>query len=257
MKVVILAGGFGTRICEESELKPKPMIEIGGKPMLWHIMKIYAHYGYQEFIICAGYKQQVIKEYFARYALYNSNITFDFQSREPIKVHSNASEPWKVTVVDTGYETLTGGRLRLIEPYIDGERFLLTYGDGVADVDITALIDFHKSHGKLCTLTAARPEGRFGFLDLENDRVMSFREKSRSDVGYINGGFMVMEPKVFSYLKDDVMLEREPMEKLAEDGELLAYRHDGFWQCMDTMRDKKELERLWESGKAPWCVWGK
>lgn len=255
MKAIILAGGFGTRITEESKMRPKPMVEIGSKPILWHIMKLFSHYGVNEFIICVGYKQHIIKEYFASYALYNSNITFDFQSPNPVKIHSNFSEPWKVTIVDTGLNTLTGGRLRLIKPYVEDETFLMTYGDGLADIDINALIKFHFSHGKICTLTAARPEGRFGFLDLSENKVMSFREKSKSDVGYINGGFMVMNHRIFDYITKNTMLEREPLENLAKDNELMAYKHEGFWKCMDTIRDKIELENLWESGNAPWKVW--
>ena len=255
MKVVILAGGFGTRISEESEIRPKPMIEIGGKPILWHIMKGYSHYGYNEFIICAGYKQYVIKEYFASYVLYNSNVTFDFQGGEDIHVHSNFSEPWKVTIIDTGYDTMTGLRIKQIEEYVHGETFLMTYGDGVADVDINDLIMFHRRHGKYCTITATKPESRFGFLDLSGDDVLAFREKSQNDVGYINSGYMVMEPEVFEYIDGNVMLEQEPMKQLIKDNQVAAYKHYGFWQCMDTLRDKKRLEKLWGSGRAPWKIW--
>lgn len=255
MKVVILAGGRGTRISEESIVRPKPMVEIGGEPILWHIMKIYAHYGFDEFIICAGYKQHMIKDYFNKYALYHSDITFDFQNKDNFKVSQNYAEPWKVTVVDTGYDTQTSKRIKMIEPYIGNERFMLTYGDGVADINISDLLEFHKSHRKICTLTATKPESRFGFLDLLGNEVKSFREKSQNDVGYINSGFMVMEPKVFEYLGEDVMLETEPMMNLTRNGEVMAYRHEGFWQCMDTLRDKMRLENLWDTGKAPWKVW--
>lgn len=254
MKVVILAGGFGTRISEESQLIPKPMIEIGGYPILWHIMKEYAHYGFKDFIICAGYKQHVIKEYFADYVLHNSDVTFDFRGEVRIKVHNNFSEDWKVTVIDTGYSTSTGGRVKKIQPYIDDEDFLLTYGDGVSDVDINALIKFHKAHGKICTLTAVKPESRFGYLDFDGDKVLAFREKSKEDVGYINAGYMVLNKKVFDYIEGDFMFEQEPMKKLTKAGEVMAYRHGGFWYCMDTLRDKMKLEEMWQSG-APWKVW--
>lgn len=255
MKVVLLAGGFGTRISEEAQFKPKPMIEIGGKPILWHIMKEYAHFGFNRFIICAGYKQHVIKEYFSNYALYNSNITFDFQAENKMTVHSNDAEDWRVTVVDTGLDSLTGWRIKLVQEYIGDETFLMTYGDGVCDVDMNALLEFHKTHGKICTLTAVKPEGRFGILDLNGNRVQSFREKNSDDVGYINGGYMVLEPGVFDYINENVMFEREPMEHLADDGEMMAYKHNGFWQCMDTLRDKQKLENMWLKGEAPWKVW--
>lgn len=257
MKVVLLAGGFGTRISEESQFKPKPMIEIGGQPILWHIMKEYTYFGFSEFVICAGYMQQYIKEYFSNYALHKSDITFDFSSENKVEVHNNFAEPWKVTIVDTGYATLTGARIKKVQKYIGDETFLMTYGDGVCDVDIIELVKFHKSHGKICTLTAVKPEGRFGILDLEGDKVQSFREKSRDDVGYINGGYMVLEPEIFDYIHGDVMLEREPMEKVADDGQLMAFKHNGFWQCMDTMRDRQKLEKLWALGNAPWKVWKK
>ena len=255
MKVVILAGGFGTRIGEESQFIPKPMIEIGGKPILWHIMKEYAHFGHNEFIICAGYKQHIIKNYFARYALYNSDVTFDFQGSERIEVHNNFSEPWKVTVIDTGYDTLTGGRVKKIQPYTNNEPFMLTYGDGVSNVNINELIKFHKSYGKICTLTAFRPESRFGFIDFDGDRVLAFREKSTQDVGYINVGYMVMQPEVFDYIEGNFSLEQEPMTKLVQAGQVMAYKHDDFWQCMDTLRDKKKLEALWDNDQAPWKMW--
>ena len=255
MKVVILAGGFGTRIGEESQFIPKPMIEIGGRPILWHIMKEYSHFGHNEFIICAGYKQHIIKNYFARYALYNSDVTFDFQGSERIEVHNNFSEPWKVTVIDTGYDTLTGGRVKKIQPYINDEPFMLTYGDGVSNVNINELIKFHKSHGKICTLTAFRPESRFGFIDFDGDKVLAFREKSAQDVGYINVGYMVMQPEVFDYIEGNFSLEQEPMTKLVQAGQVMAYKHDDFWQCMDTLRDKKKLEALWDNEQAPWKMW--
>lgn len=255
MKVVILAGGRGTRISEESVVRPKPMVEIGGKPILWHIMKGYAHYGFTDFVICAGYKQHIIKEYFAKYVLYNSDVTFDFQGDEKIHTFKNNSEPWKVTVVDTGYDSLTAKRIKLIQPYIGNETFCLTYGDGVSDVNIKKLVEFHKKHNKLCTITATKPESRFGFLELEGNDVKSFREKSQNDVGYINSGFMVMEPEIFEFLKDDVMLEQKPMNEMTARGEVMAYKHEGFWQCMDTLRDKMKLEELWDSNSAPWKVW--
>lgn len=256
MKAVILAGGFGTRISEESHLKPKPMIEIGGKPILWHIMKWYSRFGVNEFIICAGYKQDMIKEWFANYFIHTSDITFDFTNGNEVIVHSQHAEPWKVTVVDTGLHTLTGGRIKRVKDYIGSEPFLMTYGDGVSDVDINALILFHRKGGRKATLTAVQPEGRFGIMDLDGNRIQSFREKSKEDTGWINGGYMVLEPSVIDYIDgDDVMLEREPLEKLAADGELDCYKHDGFWQCMDTLRDKERLEKLIVEGKAPWIYW--
>ena len=246
MKAVILAGGYGTRISEESQFKPKPMIEIGGMPILWHIMKLYTHYGVNEFIICAGYKQHVIKEWFADYFLHTSDITFDFTQDDKIIVHNKRAEKWKVTVVDTGLDTMTGGRLKRVRNFIGDEPFFMTYGDGVSDVDINALLDFHKKHGKLATMSAVKPESRFGVLDLtEHNEVRAFREKSDIDSGWINAGFMVLEPKVLDYIKDDtVMFEREPMEQLAREGQLMCCKHNGFWQCMDTLRDKERLERL-------------
>ncbi|WP_294908963.1 glucose-1-phosphate cytidylyltransferase [uncultured Ruminococcus sp.] len=257
MKAVILAGGFGTRISEESQFKPKPMIEIGEMPIIWHIMKLYSAYGINEFVICAGYKQHVIKEWFADYFLHTSDITFDFTQDDKIIVHNKRAEQWKVTVVDTGLHTMTGGRLKRVKNYIGDEPFFMTYGDGVADVDINALLDFHKSHGRLATMTAVKPDSRFGVLDLsENDEVKAFREKSAVDSGYINAGFMVLSPKVLDYVKDDsIMFEREPMEKLAEENQLMCYKHNGFWQCMDTLRDKEKLEKLWAENNAPWKVW--
>ena len=257
MKAVLLAGGFGTRISEESRFKPKPMIEIGGMPILWHIMKTYSSYDINEFIICAGYKQHVIKEWFADYFLHTSDITFDFTQDDKIIVHNKRAEQWKVTVVDTGLKTMTGGRLKRIKPYLDNEPFFMTYGDGVADVDIDKLLSFHKEHNKLATMTAIKPNSRFGVLDLtDNNEVTAFREKSDIDSGWINAGFMVLEPKVLDFVKDDtIMFENEPMEKLASDGQLMCYKHNGFWQCMDTLRDKEKLEELWNKNKAPWKVW--
>ena len=256
MKVVILAGGFGTRISEESQNRPKPMIEIDKKPILWHIMKAYLHYGFNEFIICAGYRQEYIKSYFAHYFLQTSDITFDFRNGNHRDIHEDHSEPWEVTVVDTGLNTMTGGRIKRIAPYVGNEPFMLTYGDGVCDVPIDKLVEFHKSHGRMCTMTAVKPEGRFGILDLEGDNIKSFREKSQQDVGYINGGFMVLQPEIFDYIEgDETVFEREPLERVADEGQLMAYKHKGFWQCMDTLRDHQKLEKLWKSGQAPWKVW--
>ena len=256
MKVVLLAGGLGTRINEESQFKPKPMIEIGGMPILWHIMKTYCHYGFCDFVICAGYKQHIIKEYFAAYFLYNSDITFDCTAENQMTIHNNSAEPWKVTIINTGLHTMTGGRVKRIQPYIGNEPFMLTYGDGVCDVPIDKLVAFHQQHGKICTITAVQPEGRFGMLDLHETQIRSFREKSKTDVGYINGGFMVLQPEIFNYIKDDATtFEREPLEKIASEGQLMAYKHNGFWQCMDTMRDRDKLEQLLETGTAPWKVW--
>lgn len=256
MKVVLLAGGFGTRISEESQFKPKPMISIGGMPILWHIMKEYATYGYDDFIVCAGYKQEYIKEYFSNYYLHNSNITFDFKHDNKVTVHENDSEPWNVTIVDTGLNTMTGGRVKRIAPYVGNETFMLTYGDGVCDVPIDKLVDFHKSHGRICTITAVKPEGRFGILDIDGSEIKSFREKSKNDVGYINGGYMVLEPEIFDYISDDsTTFEREPLESIAREGQLMAFKHNGFWQCMDTLRDREKLEKLWANGNAPWKVW--
>lgn len=259
MKVVILAGGYGTRISEESHLRPKPMIEIGGKPILWHIMKEYSWYGFNEFIICAGYKQHVIKEWFANYYLHNCDVTFDFAAANKMTVHTNAAEPWKVTIVDTGLNTMTGGRIKRIQPYIGDETFMLTYGDGVSDVDIRKLLDFHRQHGKYATLTAVSLAQRFGVLDIDPDgTITSFREKDKSDYDRINGGYMVLEPEVFNYLQDDTtVFEQEPLRRLAKDGQLMAYAFNGFWQCMDTKREMDQLEKLIQSKKAPWMVWEK
>lgn len=256
MKVVILAGGFGTRISEESHLRPKPMIEIGERPILWHIMKIYSHYGFNEFIICLGYKSYVIKEFFADYYLHTSDVTFDLSKNEMI-VHNNYSEPWKVTLVDTGLNTMTGGRIKRVKDYIGDEPFMLTYGDGVSDVNIHELLDFHEKHGKIATLTAIHLGGRFGVIDIDkNNSIFGFAEKSKEAGGLINGGFMVMNPEVFDYIDgDETVFEKEPLENLASEGELKAYRHDGFWQCMDTQRDKHLLEELWSKKEAPWHIW--
>ena len=256
MKVVILAGGLGTRISEESRIKPKPMIEIGGKPILWHIMKLYSFYGFNEFVICAGYKQEIIKQWFADYFIYNSDITFDFSQGYKQIVHNKHSEPWKVTVVDTGLNTLTGGRIKRIKDYINNEPFLMTYGDGVSNVNIKELIEQHKKMGKLATLTAVQPEGRFGVMDISGNQINSFREKSKEDMGWINGGYMVLEPEVLNYIDGDmIMFEREPLEKLARDKQLMCYKHNGFWHCMDTLKDKEDLEKLWARNNAKWKVW--
>ena len=256
MKVVILAGGFGTRISEESHLKPKPMIEIGEQPILWHIMKLYSHYGFNDFVICLGYKQYVIKEYFADYFLHTSDITFDLANNE-MQVHNNYAEPWKVTLVDTGLNTMTGGRIKRIQKYIGDEPFLLTYGDGVSNVDIKKLVEFHQSHGKIATMTAISTRQRFGVLDLTADhQVHSFREKTTDDGAIINGGFMVMQPEIFDYIEgDSTVFEKKPLATLADEGQLMAYMHKDFWQCMDTQRDKNLLEEMWASGEAPWKVW--
>ena len=259
MKVVLLAGGWGTRITEESELRPKPMAEIGGMPILWHIMKEYSHYGFYEFIICAGYKQHMIKEWFADYFLYTSDITFDFtrQGSHTI-VHNQRTEPWKVTVVNTGLNTMTGSRIRRVQKYIGDETFMMTYGDGVCDVDIKKLVEFHHAHGKLATLTTVMQKEQKGVLSISGDNtVRSFREKAQEDAAPINAGYMVLEPEVFSYIGDgnDVVFEGEPLERLAAGGELMSYRHEGFWQCMDTLREKLLLEKLWQEDEAPWRTW--
>lgn len=258
MKVVLLAGGFGTRISEESHLKPKPMIEIGDQPILWHIMKTYSHYGFHDFVICCGYKANVIKEYFASYYLRSSaEVTYDFTQGDGVTIHNHAAEPWRVTLADTGLNTMTGGRLGRVQKYIGDEPFMLTYGDGVCNVDIARLLDFHKSHGRQGTITAVQPGSRFGVLEMgPGGAVKSFAEKKREDGGWINGGYMVLGPKIFDYISgDDTVLEREPLEKLAQTQQLCAYCHDGFWQCMDTLRDKNMLEKLWDNGTAPWKVW--
>lgn len=255
MKVVILAGGFGTRISEESHLKPKPMIEIGDKPMLWHIMNIYSSYGFNKFIICLGYKSNYIKDYFAHYFLYGSDVTFDLERNHTI-YHHHEVEPWRVTLVDTGLETMTGGRVKQIQKYIGNETFMLTYGDGVADINIKNLVQFHYNHGKIATLTAVQPQGRFGALVLDkNNRIEHFQEKPKGDSAWINGGFFVMEPEIFHYLEgDQTILEKDPLERLTKDQQLMAYKHQGFWHPMDTLRDKNYLDGLWKSNKAPWKV---
>ena len=257
MKVVIFAGGLGTRISEESHLKPKPMIGIGEYPILWHIMKIYSHYGFNEFIICLGYKGHVVKEYFANYFLYGADVTFDMRYPNSMQVHSNVVEPWKVTLVNTGLETQTGGRLKRIKNYLNGETFLVTYGDGVADVDIHKTIEFHKKHGKLATVTAVQPSGRYGVLGINEDAtVLEFVEKPKNLDAWINGGFFVLETAVLDYIEgDSVSFESTPLSKLAAEGQIAAYKHSGFWKCMDTMRDKANLEELWNKGHAPWKIW--
>ena len=255
MKVVILAGGFGSRISEESHKIPKPMIEIGDKPILWHIMKHYAAYGFDEFIICLGYKQYIVKEYFSDYYLHNSDVEFDLKNNS-MTILDNHTEPWKVTLVDTGLTTMTGGRIKRIQKYVGDEPFMLTYGDGVSDVDLKKLLEFHKNHGKIGTLTAVNFGQSKGTLELAGDKVTAFREKKDQDGEIINGGFMVMNPEIFDYLDgDECVFEQGPIEKLASDGELMCYKHEGFWQCMDTQREKKYLEELWDSGNAPWKIW--
>ena len=257
MKVIILAGGFGTRISEESMVKPKPMIEINGQPILWHIMKEYSFYGFNDFIICAGYKQQVIKEYFANYYLYHSDITYDFSKKNSLTIHNNVAEPWKVTIVDTGLNTLTGGRIKRVKNYIGNEPFLLTYGDGVCDVNIADVVEFHRKHEKLATMTAVQPGGRFGTLEIDsNGFIDRFAEKKKEDGGWINGGYMVLQPEVIDYINgDQTTFEKEPLEKLSEEKQLVSYKHYGFWQCMETMKEKMYLEELLINGTAPWKVW--
>ena len=257
MKVVILAGGMGTRLSEETDLKPKPMAEIGEKPMLWHIMKIYSHYGFNDFVLCLGYKGYLIKEYFANYFLHQADVTIDMKNNK-MEVHHRKAEPWKVTLVDTGLNTMTGGRIKRVQEYTDGKPFMLTYGDGVADIDLGKLAAFHKRRGGLATITAVQPLGRFGAVEIgEKDSVTAFREKPRGDGAWINGGFFVLEPGIFEYIKggDSAVWERATLEAIAADGRLSAYRHKGFWKCVDTLRDKTELENLWKSGGAPWKVW--
>ncbi|MDX8378081.1 MAG: glucose-1-phosphate cytidylyltransferase [Mariprofundales bacterium] len=256
MKAVILAGGFGTRISEESHLRPKPMIEIGGKPILWHIMKIYSAHGVNEFIICLGYKGYLIKEYFANYFLHMSDVTFDMRNNN-MQVHQNTAEPWQITLIDTGADSMTGGRLRRAQAYLEpDEDFCFTYGDGVSDVNITEAIAFHKQERVFATLTAVQPPGRFGAIDMKEQRITSFEEKPQGDGSWINGGFFVLSPKIFTYIKDDQTIwEKVPMQQLAKDGQLAAFRHQGFWQPMDSLRDKNYLEKLWEQGEAPWKIW--
>ncbi|GIW23342.1 MAG: glucose-1-phosphate cytidylyltransferase [Candidatus Sericytochromatia bacterium] len=257
MKVVILAGGFGTRLSEETEIRPKPMVEIGGKPILWHIMKIYTAYGFSDFVILLGYKGYMIKEYFANYYLHQSDVTIDLKNNT-MKIHNSKAEPWIVTLVDTGINTMTGGRIKQAKKYIGNERFMLTYGDGLGDVNINELLNFHNSHDGYISVTSVQPEGRFGALNIyENNKVTGFVEKPKGDGHWINGGFFVCEPEVFEYIEDEIntVFEQEPLRNLAKDGKMYAYRHTGFWKAMDTLRDKKELERLWNSGNAPWKVW--
>lgn len=258
MKVVILAGGFGTRISEESQFKPKPMVELGGMPVLWHIMKLYSHYGFHEFIICAGYKQHVIKEYFSDYFLHTSDITYDFtHGTNEITVHRNTSEPWKVTVVDTGLNTMTGGRVKRVRDYIGDAPFMLTYGDGVSNVNVLELVKFHRAHGKLATISSYNAGQRFGVLDIAEDgSVREFREKAQGDGNLINIGYMVCQPEFINYIDgDDSILEKTPLERVSRLGQLMAYRHEGFWKCMDTVREKEQLEKMWASNQAPWKVW--
>lgn len=257
MKVVLLAGGFGTRISEESHLRPKPMITIGEQPILWHIMKYYSSFGFNDFIICCGYKGHIIKEYFADYYLYRSDVTFDFSAGNSMTVHQNVAEPWRVTLVDTGLKTQTGARIKRVQKYIGDEPFMLTYGDGVSDVDLNALLKQHRASGKTVTITGIQPGSRFGVLDLDGQTVTGFREKAKESGEWINGGFMVMQPEIFETLsaEEGCILEREPMQALAHDGKLGIYRHSGFWQCMDTQRDRGLLEKLWNTQAAPWKMW--
>lgn len=260
MNVVILAGGFGSRISEESHLKPKPMVEIGEKPILWHIMKIYSHYGFNNFIICLGYKGYAIREYFANYYLHESDVTFDFRDNNRMEIHDNSAEPWKVTLVNTGLSTMTAGRLKRVEKYLKSETFLLTYGDGVADIDLHSLVSFHKKARTVATVTSIQPAGRWGVLEIsdEDSRVKGFKEKPQGLGNWINGGFFALETEIFKYIpeeSDTVSLEKEPLEKLALEGQLSAFKHQGFWQAMDTLRDKNYLDELWRTEKAPWKIW--
>src|SRR5688572_18519856 len=255
MKAVILAGGYGTRLGEETETLPKPMVDIGGSPILWHIMKMYAAHGIADFVVCLGYKGYAIKEYFANYFLHRADVTFDL-AQNRLEVHSGRAEPWRVTLIETGTDTMTGGRLKRVADHVGGEPFCMTYGDGLADVDLRKLVEFHRRNGKMATVTAVRPPGRFGALDVVGERVTGFREKPLGDGAWINGGFFVLEPKALELVRDaSTVWEREPMEWLAANGQLAAYRHEGFWQPMDTLRDKKVLQSLWDSGRAPWKVW--
>lgn len=255
MKVLLLAGGFGTRLSEETGLRPKPMVEIGGKPILWHIMKMYSQYGFNEFVILLGYKGYFIKEYFANYFLHQSNVTFNLASGE-MQIHNNASEPWKVTLLDTGLNSMTGGRVKQAQKIIGDEPFMLTYGDGVSDINIAALVDFHRGHGKEITMSSVQPDGRFGAIQLDGDEVTSFLEKPKGDGAWVNGGFFVCEPTVFDYISgDDVVFEQSPLQALAKAGQLMAYKHSGFWKCMDTLKDKHDLEAMWVSNNAKWKSW--
>lgn len=257
MKVVILAGGIGTRISEESHLKPKPMITIGDKPILWHIMKIFSYYGFHEFLICLGYKGYVIKEYFSNYFLHESDVTFDFSKNNEMEIHQKYAEPWRVTLIETGQDSMTGGRVKRAQKYIGNEPFMLTYGDGVSDINLHELVKFHQSHGKKATVTAVQPMGRFGVMSVDKDgSVKEFQEKIKGDGSWINGGFFIFEPSVFDYIDgDDTILEKDPLQNLVKDGELRAFKHHGFWYAMDTLRDKTYLEELWKTGKAPWKLW--
>jgi len=255
MKCVILAGGFGTRITEETNLKPKPMVEIGGMPILWHIMKIYSTYGINDFIICCGYRGYVIKEYFANYFLHMSDVTFDMKQNK-MEVHRKFAEPWKVTLVDTGFDTMTGGRLKRVKNFLENETFCFTYGDGLSDVNIKDLINFHRNQKTFATLTAIQPPGKFGALNIENNKISTFKEKPLGDGNWVNGGYFILEPKVFDYIEgDSTIWEREPLEKLSQEGKLSAYKHSGFWHPMDTLYDKNQLEQMWTSGKSPWKIW--
>ncbi|AXX92904.1 glucose-1-phosphate cytidylyltransferase [Malaciobacter molluscorum LMG 25693] len=257
MKVLLLAGGFGTRLSEETDIRPKPMVEIGGKPILWHIMKIYSSYGFHEFVILLGYKGYYIKEYFANYFLHQSDVTLNIKTGK-MEVLNNSSEPWKITLLDTGIDSMTGGRIKKAQDFIGNEPFMLTYGDGVSDVNIQDLVNFHKKHGKAMTMTSAQPDARFGALDISsNNQVIEFKEKPKGEGGWINAGFFVCEPKVFDYITDgdSTIFEQEPLKNLAKDGEIFTYKHDGFWKPMDTLRDKQQLQKLWESKKAPWKIW--
>jgi len=259
MKVLLLAGGFGTRLSEETDLKPKPMVEIGGKPILWHIMKTYSKYGFNDFVILLGYKGYYIKEYFANYFLHQSDVTIDMKDGN-MEIHNNHSEPWKITLLDTGIESMTGGRVKRAQAFIGDEPFMLTYGDGVSNINIEELVKFHKSHGKAMTMTSAQPEGRFGALNIEeNNQVSSFQEKPKGDGGWINAGFFICEPKVFDYITegDLTVFEQSPLQNLAKDGEIFTFKHTGFWKPMDTLRDKQQLQKMWEDKKAPWKVWDK
>jgi glucose-1-phosphate cytidylyltransferase len=256
VKVGVLAGGVGSRLAEETQVKPKPMVEIGGRPILWHIMMHYAHYGFKRFVVALGYKGEVIKKYVVDYCSLNSNLTVNLQTGD-VEIHEAYKTDWTVELVDTGIATLTGGRIKRLAPYLGDETFMLTWGDGVSDVNLHDLLAFHRSHGKLATLTAVRPPARFGHIDLQGDQVVEFSEKPQTRAGWINGAFFVLEPGVFDYIDgDDTQWEREPLERLAKDGQLMAYRHTSFWQCMDTLRDKRLLEELWQSGNAPWRIWG-
>ena len=260
MKVLLLAGGFGTRLSEETDIRPKPMVEVGGKPILWHIMKIYSTYGFNDFVVLLGYKGYYIKEYFANYFLHQSDVTIDM-SNGSMEVHNNSSEPWKVTLIDTGLNAMTGARIKKAQNFVGNEPFMLTYGDGVADIDISKLVDFHKAHGKLLTMTSAQPDGRFGALNIdENNQVVEFKEKPKGDGSWINAGYFVCEPQVFDYIKDlddSVVFEQEPLKKLAKDGEIFTYKHHQFWMPMDSLRDKIKLNEMWDSNNALWKVWDK